>query len=381
MKRDEFKVYIIELLLISILFFTLFAPNIISRIILSLIILIYAIIISKLLKNRKTKSMYKKEIMILMIIFALVYLGIFYLMGLYFGFRQSKITLSIWSIINYIIPLTIIILSSEVIRNILLQQDVTIRIKSKKFNLSQILTYVAMILIDLAVYIDIYNLNNLNEFLTTLGFVLFASLSSNLLYNYISVRYDAKGIIIYKLITTLYMYIIPIVPDVYIFFKSFFKMISPYIIYVIIERLYSKNDLFNSYNERKKNIIGNTILFIVMTLLVMLISCKFYYGVLVVGSNSMMGSIDKGDIVIFEKYTNQNIQKGQVIIFNYNGIQTIHRVSDVKIVNNEYRYYTKGDANKRQDDGYITNDEIYGLVNLKVKYLGYPTIWIRDMFN
>lgn len=381
MKRDEFKVYIIELLLISILFFTLFAPNIISRIILSLIILIYAIIISKLLKNRKTKSMYKKEIMILMIIFALVYLGIFYLMGLYFGFRQSKITLSIWSIINYIIPLTIIILSSEVIRNILLQQDVTIRIKSKKFNLSQILTYVAMILIDLAVYIDIYNLNNLNEFLTALGFVLFASLSSNLLYNYISVRHDAKGIIIYKLITTLYMYIIPIVPDVYIFFKSFFKMISPYIIYVIIERLYSKNDLFNSYNERKKNIIGNTILFIVMTLLVMLISCKFYYGVLVVGSNSMMGSIDKGDIVIFEKYTNQNIQKGQVIIFNYNGIQTIHRVSDVKIVNNEYRYYTKGDANKRQDDGYITNDEIYGLVNLKVKYLGYPTIWIRDMFN
>lgn len=381
MKRDKLKVYIIELLLIFILFFTLFAPNIITRIILSIIMLVYAIITSKLLKSRKNKSIYKKQVIILMTIFALVYIGIFYLMGLYFGFQQSKILLSVWSILNYIIPLAVIIISSEIVRNVLLQQDVIIRIKSKKFNLSIALTYIAMVLIDLVVYIDVYNLNNLDEFLTALGFVLFASLSSNLLYNYISVRYNTKGIIVYKLITTLYMYIIPIVPNVYIFFKSFLRMINPYIIYIIIERLYSDAKFTNSYNERKKNIISNTILFIIMILSVMLISCKFHYGILVIGSHSMTGTLNKGDAVVFEKYTNQDIQKGQVIIFDYNGIQTVHRVDDIKIVNDEYRYYTKGDANSKRDDGYITNDKIYGLVNLKVKYIGYPTLWVRELFN
>ena len=34
----------------------------------------------------------------------------------------------------------------------------------------------------------------------------------------------------------------------------------------------------------------------------MLISCKFKFGVLVIGSGSMTGTINKGDIVLYETY-------------------------------------------------------------------------------
>ena len=381
MKKDKIKILIFELLLIVILFFALFASNIITRSILSIIMLIYMFVICGKLKKREITSIYKKQVTILMFIFALIYVGGFYLLGLYFGFTKAKVLLSVWSIFRFIIPLTIIIVSSEIIRKVFLSQKAKINIKSQKINISLILTYISMVLIDLVIYTGVYDLSNLDDLLTALGFVLFASLSCNLLYNYIASRYGSIGNIIFRLIAILFVYVIPVTPDVYIFFRTFLRMLYPYIIYLVLEKLFSKNDFAVSYNDKKKNIVGNTILLIAITLIIMLISCQFKYGILVVGSGSMTGTIDKGDAVIFETYDDQVIKNGQVLIFDYNGIQTIHRVVEIKKVNGEIRYYTKGDANKRRDEGYTTEDEILGLVKLKVKYIGYPTLWMRDLFS
>ena len=60
--------------------------------------------------------------------------------------------------------------------------------------------------------------------------------------------------------------------------------------------------------------------------------------------------------------------------------KVIHRVVDIISVNSNVRYYTKGDANDNNDEGYITSNEIKGLYKFKIKYIGYPTIWIRDIF-
>jgi len=381
MKRDTIKICFFELMLIVILFFALFASKIFDRIILSIVMLVYMALVILFLKKRKIKSINKKQVTILMLIFAMVYLGVFYLMGLYFGFERSKIVLSVWSLFRFIIPLSIIILTSEIIRNIFLSQKLFIGIKSIKINFSLVLTYISMVLVDLLIYTGVYDLNNLNDFLVALGFVLFASLSCNLLFNYISKRYGSIGIVIFRLITVLFVYIIPIIPNVYLFFRTFLRMLYPYIIYVILEKLFSKNDFAVAYNDKKKEFIGNTFLLISISLLIMLISCQFRYGILVIGSSSMTGSINKGDAVIYESYTDQAIKNGQVIVFDYNNMRTVHRVIDIKKVNGEVRYFTKGDANKDADLGYITKEKINGLVRLRIKYIGYPTIWVRNLFS
>lgn len=380
MKKNEIRIFILEILLILILFFALFALNIFTRSILAIVIGIYAIVVAYLLKKKKVSSINKRQVTILMLIFAMLYLGIFYLFGLYFGFVRTKIALSFSTLFKYIIPISIVIVASEIMRELFLSRKVVIKLKSKKLDISPILTFISMVIIDLLIYTDIYNLAKLEDFLTILGFVFFASLSCNLLYNYITVRYGSKGIIIYRLITVLFMYIFPIIPDMYVFFRSFLRLLYPYIIYLVFEKLYSKNDYITLRQEKRKEIIYNTLLIIIATLLVMLISCKFTYGVIVVGSESMTGTLNKGDAVIFEKYDDQEIEIGQVIIFDYNGIQTIHRVVDIQKVNGEYRYYTKGDANKRNDEDYRNSDDIYGLVKLKVQYIGYPTLWVREVF-
>lgn len=381
MKKDKIRIFILETLLLLILFFALFALRIFTRGTLAIVIGLYAIIVSFLLKRRKIISKNKKQVNLLMFIFAMIYLGIFYLLGLYFGFLRSKITFSLNTIIKFIIPLGIIIISSECIRRLFLSHKLEFKIKETKIDFSTSFCYFAMVIIDVLIYTDVYDLFKLEGFLTLIGFVIFASISCNMLYNYIAKRYGVKGIIIYRLITILFIYVIPIKSDIYIFLRTFLRMLYPYIIYIILEKMFGVNDYNKGRIAKSNEIICNTVMIVLAALIVMLISCQFRYGIIVIGSGSMTGTLNKGDAVIFEKYTNQEIKKGQVIIFNYNNIQTIHRVIEIKKVNGEVRYYTKGDANESLDNDYRTDKDIHSLVYLRVKYIGYPTIWIKGLFE
>lgn len=381
MKTGKYKILLFELLLIGILLLSIIFSNNIPRIVLAIIIGIYTYVLNYLFKKRNKISAFSRQVNLYMIIFALIYLGIFYLLGLYFGFQQSKIILSFWTLYQYIIPFAIIIVCSEIIRNILLAQKIEIKLFKNKYDLSLVLTYIISVLIDFILYAGIYDLSNINNFLTITGFVLFASLSSNLLYNYISSRYSYKGLIIYRLVTILYVYIIPVIPNVYILIRTFLRIIYPFIIYLILDSIYSKKDRRISKKFKRKRLISNSILFIVMTLLIMLISCKFKYGLIVIGSGSMTGTLNIGDAIIYEEYDGKDLDIGQVIIFDYNNMQTIHRIVDRNNVNGEVRYYTKGDANPRNDDNYRIKDNINGIVKLRIKYIGKPTLWFRNLFE
>lgn len=370
--RDKLTIFFLELMLLLILFFALFVPNIFTRIVLAILLFIYMIAILIILKKRKILSIYSKQVTYLMFALGLVYVISFYMMGIYFGFYESTVKLSFWSLFHYIIPYIIIIVSSEVIRYIFLSQ---------KIKITKILTFISMVLIDLVLYINVYNITSLEKLLTVIGYILFASISCNLLYNYIANRFGYKPVIFYRLITVLYCYIVPVIPDVYIFFKSVLRMLYPYLIYLLLEYTYSKKDKIISYVDKKTRIINTSILFTFVIAITMLVSCQFKYGVLVVGSGSMSGTLNKGDVIVFESYTKQSIAKDDIIIFEKDDLSVIHRVKKIRFVNGENHYYTKGDANEKMDEGYTTNKQIKGISKFKISYIGYPAIWLRDMFK
>jgi len=372
MKIDVLKFYIAQFILLAILSFALFVSNSVGRIELAIILVLYTIIINFWIKKRNLISNNKKQIIILMTIFAFIYLAIFYLMGLYFGYYKSTTIFSLWTIRKYILPISVIIITSEIIRSILLA------LETKESN---ILTFIIMVLIDVIIYRDIYDINSLEGVLVLIGFILFASMSCNLLYNYISKRYGYISIIIYRLITVLYVYFIPFVPDIYVFFRSVLRMLYPYFIYKILEYTYSKEEITKAYKDKKKNIFYETILVVLIIGIVMLVSCKFKYGILVIGSGSMKGTINKGDAIVFEKYDGKQDEIGQIVVFQKDDVKLVHRIVDIKNINGEKRFYTKGDANQKIDDGYITDKQIIGVSKFKILYIGYPSIWVREMFN
>lgn len=371
MKMDKIKIILLNLILLVVLLFALFISNMFTRMALAIFLVGYALLVYKLIKKRPILSMYHKQVNILMAMFGILYLVVFYVMGFYFGFYTANVKFSLWTIINYIIPITVIIIASEVIRYVCISQ---------KSRVAKIMMFISMILVDLIVYTNIQDMATLDGFLTIVGFNMFASLACNMLYNYVSLRYGYKPLIIFRLITTLYVYIIPIIPDIYVFFRSFLRMIYPYIIYLILENGYSKSSFVIPYKDKRKSIISTTIVFVFLTFLIMLISCNFRFGILVIGSESMTGAINKGDAVIFESVEHHEVYDGDVIIFEDGEKQVVHRVVESKLVNGEHRYYTKGDANAEMDSNYVTKDRIKGVSLFRIQYIGWPTIWLRDLF-
>lgn len=373
MKTDKLKVYVLEFILLAILSFTLFVSNMYIRKNIAIVLVIACLVISYFLKKRKTESIHYRKVTTLLVIFSVIYLIAFYLMGMFFGFVNATVKFSINTIFKYIIPMAIIIVASEGIRRVLISQNT-------KF--SKTITLVIMVLIDLIIYADVYNMKTFDKFAEIIGFVFFASVACNLLYNYIAVRYGILGNIIYRLITVLYVYFIPVIPNVHVFFRSILRMVYPYVIYQILEYTFTVNKSIEAEEDKRKNIISKVVLGFITLVLAMLISCQFKYGILVIGSGSMTGTINKGDAVFYERYDrDRDIEESNVIIFRKNDKRIVHRVVDIKTVNGEKRYITKGDANTQNDDSYITDEDIMGVTKFKILYIGYPSIWVREMFT
>ena len=111
MKIDKIKVYLLEFILLAILSFALFVSNIYNRIILAVLLTICSITIKHLIKKRKVESVHSKKVAMVLAFFAVIYLIAFYLMGLYFGYYKATVVLSLKTILNYIIPIGIIIIA------------------------------------------------------------------------------------------------------------------------------------------------------------------------------------------------------------------------------------------------------------------------------
>ena len=111
-----------------------------------------------------------------------------------------------------------------------------------------------------------------------------------------------------------------------------------------------------------------------------LISCQFRFGAIVIGSESMTGTLNTGDAAIYEQYEDQILKENDVIVFERLESRVIHRVIRIERINGQNRYYTKGDANEAEDTGYVTDSEIIGVIDFKIAYIGYPTVWLHRLF-
>ena len=117
MKKNNVKVYTLGLFLLAILFFAVLVLNKMTYIIFSIVLLTFAVITKYTLKKKKILSIYESQVIWLLIAFAIIYLGIFYLLGVIeYDFYRSSVLFSFKTLYRFIIPLTLIIISTEVIR-------------------------------------------------------------------------------------------------------------------------------------------------------------------------------------------------------------------------------------------------------------------------
>lgn len=373
MKIDIKKTCIVELITIIILSFTLFVFNFTDLKILAAIIVCVGAVIYYLFRRNVTISSNSDKVTKLFVLFSIIYLVGFYLLGTKFGFKESDKILNLSTLFNYILPIVLIICISEKIRQLLIIQN---------FKLTKWFVLAIMVLIDVTVYVDIFTIDTYQEIVDLFAFVILSSVSCNMLYTYVVEKYGIKSVIAYRLVTTLYSYVIPIIPDIHVFIRCVLRIIYPYLIYQILEYTFIVKDAVESRSDKRKTYMFEVIILSIAVAIAMLISCQFKFGALVIATTSMTGTLNKGDVIIYERLdSEEEIKKEDIIVFKKGDRKIVHRIVGINVINNKTRYITKGDANHDKDKDYVLEEEIVGLYKTKINSLGYPSLWVRDLIN
>lgn len=292
------------------------------------------------------------------------------LLGLHFGFYKNS--LSFKTVYTYIIPISVAVIGTEIFRsNLLAQKQKTVRI----------LSYFLFVFSDILLFAEKNSFRNVSSFMSLFAFAFLPALTSNLLCHRFSYKYGARSVIPYRLIMALYPYVLPFGVKIPRAMYSFIGIVFPMFVLWLVKLMFDKRDMTASVRRTPVRTALSVLCIALVLISVAFIAELFPYRPIVVASDSMKGELDTGDVVVYEAYNGQHIQNGQIILFKRGNSIIIHRVVDIKKINGEYRYYTKGDANDGVDTGYITESDIVGISSLKIKYIGYPTVWLHDIFR
>ena len=370
MSSDKKTLYAFSLSLLLVLSLLLFYPFSYLKIVLAIILGIGAFIIFKFLKKRKSISINTSTVVMITTVSAITFIMGYYLLGINSGFYQSSYKLSFINVLIYVIPIAGSIFAFEYIRTALLSYD------SK---LVDVLTFISGVLVEILIVSALTTISGFNQFMDMIALTFVPAIVSNVLYNYLSKTYGFVPNMTYRLITSLYLYIIPVVPNVPESIYALMKLAVPLLLMFMIKALFEKEKKMALEKKNTWATVLYGLVFASVLSTTLIFSNQFTYGAVVIATESMTGELNKGDIVFYKQYEGEPISEEQIILFKQGEGVFVHRVVEIMDINGELRYYTKGDFNEDRDGGYRVNDDIVGITTLKLPYVGYVTLWLREI--
>ena len=197
MKKDKAIEYVLLVIICMLTFFNLFLPNVeLQKWTLAIFLVLYTIVLTKILKFKKIDNVNKNKIIILIIGLSIIYIFLLYLIGIYVGFYKNINAFTTERIFKTILPYIIIVICSEIIRQIFV---------TTQNKMNTIIITIALVLAEITTFINSSNIWNLSEMLILIGYVTFPSISVNLLCNYIVKKYGIIPNILYRITTTIYI--------------------------------------------------------------------------------------------------------------------------------------------------------------------------------
>lgn len=319
------------------------------------------------------KSRIKKEVIQYILIAVIIYILTYMISGLFITFGNNPYFTTVKGFLINLWMFGTVIISKEYIRYRLINN---VYENDKK----EIAILVSLIYIIIEI--------ELNKYINTKITLLFALkdicqnliplIAKNVLYSYISMKSDWKLASIYELFTKLYLWLSPILPNAPWIMVAIIETTIPTILFFYIRYANSKNSEIKSRQEIENVNPKNSIPLVVLVILVIWFTIGvFPIKPIAVASGSMEKELYVGDVVIVKKCNANDIVNGDIIQYQMKGYTVIHRVIEKKQKNGEYYFTTKGDNNPSEDKESVKEDQVLGKVIFKVKYLGYPAIWLN----
>lgn len=304
----------------------------------------------------------------------MTFMLIIYGLGLIVGFNHSFYSDDILTLIKRVSPVLLIIIGLELTRYTVIKQSFS---NKKAIVAFTVLSSIFCILLELNLS-TLYSTEDKFIFLST---IIFPVIAQEALCSYMTYKISLLPSLIYKLVIGLYMYLIPIVPDLGNYIYSVVHILLPFIIYIILSRTVIKYEKEKQQLRKANRIIFTIPIIIILIILVILVSGIFRYKLIAIASNSMSPTYRLGDAVMYEKIDVKQLEVGDILAFQKNDTVVTHRIVKIWNQNGHYYFTTKGDNNNSNDSYKPTEEDVLGKVNFVVKYIGYPTVSINELFG
>ena len=375
MKKGYKKILLFQIILFLALIFNSFVSSILTNYNMILFLIIALVMFKLLFGFEKDRHRYVKDVIFEVVIFLMIYFILFYLLGIIIGFARTNNYLSFTGFKDFIIPLVLLIISKEYLRYMMLT-------KSEGSKLLNTTTVILFVLLDISNVIYYNSFSSSYDGFVFVALSLLPAISNNLACSYITMKSGYKPVIIYLLATNLYKYLLPIIPDPNEYVLSIINLMLPLLLAYRLYRFFQKDKDEIPDRDYRKRQIGSLIPAVLIAIIaVYFTSGYFKYYAVAIASGSMVPNINKGDVVIVEKLNDKydELEVGQVIAFRYNEVIVVHRLINIIEDNGHYYFYTKGDANSDPDNYVIEENMIIGTVNLRIPYIGLPTVWLNEL--
>ena len=186
----------------------------------------------------------------------------------------------------------------------------------------------------------------------------------------------------------LYVYYLPITPNLGYYLESVIMFLLPIVIKTILMKIYIVDEENVVVKKDKKIKTDRVIMAISVSIVVIVIglcSNLFPYTIAAVRSGSMEPTINRGDAIIINKNIVKDLsklKKGDILVFRKNNQTYTHRIVEIKEENEQYKIKTKGDRKENSIDNWVVNNkDIVGTVEEKISYIGYPTILLNRIIK
>ena len=302
--------------------------------------------------------------------FLIIYFLLIYGLGLSTGYLSNSYSLNLFAIFENTFNVIICIVSVEIFRYIFISTN-----KDNKMMIYIMTIILAMFEINLFVKYDTFRgLENIFRFI---ALTLLPQIMNSAMLTYFTYQTNYKASLIYRLVTELYIYIVPIEPDLGEWSMSIFKLVLPFIILMDFSRIVYNYNKSAEHTFSKNTLKKSDIPFIVISvILILLVFGIGPFKMIGIETGSMTPALNVGDAVIIYKNCDvDKLEEKDIIAYKRDDdVTVIHRIIKV---NSDGTFITKGDYNNVADTLYVKKDQVEGKVKLRIPFIAYPAKWLR----
>lgn len=333
------------------------------------IALLLHFLLGKSTENRKLK----KPIIQYMIIAVLAYIIIYMISGLFVTFGKNPYNTSFTGLIHNLWIFGVTLIVKEYIRYKLID-NVYDKDKTK------IAIFISIVYILIEIEFNRFIGKTVTPFMITKYCMqtVLPMIAKNIVFSYTARYCGCIPAMIYQIVTNLYYWVSPIIPNAPWVMTAIIDTTIPIILFLYIRYVKNKLDIFKS----RENIINSDPRNIIPLVIAIILAIWFAIGIfpikpVAIASGSMEKELFVGDVAIIQKCNANDVNVGDIIEYQMEGYTVIHRVIEKKQTKGEYYFITKGDNNGSPDKEEVREEQLIGKVIFKIKYLGYPAIWLH----